>query len=97
MWFHADNTAQCSLKLPHALTYLYNSLASACSGGGSLFLLLIVDELEVVLWDVLILFQEELFHLVTDITLDNNLLPSAGDLCDRRTGRELLAEIFGDL
>jgi hypothetical protein len=29
--------------------------------------------------------------------LDNNLLPSAGDLCDRCTGRELLAEIFGDL
>ena len=81
----------------HRAFHHLGTLAPTCCGCGGLLLLLVVDELEVILGDVLVLLQQELFHLITNVSLHDDFLPSAWDLCNGRAGRELLAEIFGDL
>lgn len=63
----------------------------------ALLLLLVFHELYVVFGNLLVLFENELLDLAADIALDDNLLAAAGYLGYRRAGRELLAEVLGNL
>lgn len=84
----------CSSRTAGATT---TSLTTSSRGSSGLFLLLVVDELDIVLRNVLVLLKQKLLHLVADIALYDNLLASTGNLCDGRSGRELLTEILGNL
>lgn len=57
-------------------------------------LLLVFHELDVILGYILVLVQQELLNLVANVALDDDLLAAAGDLGDRCSGGELLAEIL---
>lgn len=97
MCFCSRNICNMSFRVPLSPFPPPPSLTTTRSRSRSLFLLLVIDELEVVLRDVLVLLEQELLHLIADVALDDDLLASTGDLCNGRSGRELLAEVFGDL
>lgn len=66
----------------------------ACSRS---FLLLVIDELDVVLGYLLVLFEQELLNFIADVALNNNLLAARRGLGDTRARGELLAKLLGDL
>lgn len=63
----------------------------------TLLLLLVLDELNVIFWDVLVLFQQKLLNLGADVALYLNLFSSARKSSHRGPGRELLTEVLGHL
>lgn len=63
----------------------------------SLLLLLVLDKLDVILWYLLVLFNQELLQLHANITLHHNLLSSTREFGYRRAGSKFLAKVLCNL
>ena len=73
------------------------SCSCPCGRCSCLLLFLVVHKFDVVLGDVLVLFQEELLDFIANVALNDNFLPSTRNLGNRRAGSKLLAKVLGHL
>lgn len=65
---------------------------SACT-----FLLLVLDTINIVLWDVLVLLRQPIVNIIADVPLHCDLLSPTRSLGNTTAGGKLLAQFFRNL